>query len=953
MNFSVIAPAGVGKTTAIAKRIAEIARRVPEKLDSLLVVTYTQKAAKELLERTNVELKSRVSEKINGIFFGTIHELATKIISENLMYLGLNPGFKIEQDVSLLWNDFSSENDHLSCLPEHIRSRLLSFLKYKDIQASYIHLSHYPTIGSIDDWPGINLEEVLAFKAGPRAKNITKIQNELKRWLDSIEKFPYRFPECSTKSRDFLEIYRPAVMPVLNWATNTYGYVINSINEKFLAYRIGIGKLTFDDLLKLANRVVYASEPYAIKLKQKKYSVILDEAQDTDPEQFKLLLGLVDKHYAENNYQSFPTNGTFCMVGDPQQSIYGDRTDVSTYLKIHNDLIANDIATELTFSLTQRFSRNIAKAINSLFDKILDGENGQVRLVKLDSEKTSATDTAWSKISVSNINDEKNEDPVIVETNAIKSLFFRKTPENFHVSTWSDIAILCPRRNWLSEIKEAFSGDFFLPKIQIQSQAMTHGDSTIFSWVTVVLIYLCEPDNLFEFAGILHEIFAIKDSAAADHFKIKKDKNIAEIDGLFEALRAEIYTKNISSILKEILSSIYLVDKCLAIFPAARDEIFSTLDYLFALAQDADAHGVQIYEFCHQLKQLLSEEQPPQPMDKNAIQLYTFHKAKGLEWEVVIFPFLFRGKRQHESQFPRLVRTESGYKIMLNALQETDYINTQKLTSRQNDERLGYVALTRQKSSAIFIDDRAIFADNSGSTAALLKLTDEASNNFILFNNLAKFNHEPATASAVPPDPKPWTTAGGNFLHSFNNPNEKSYLLYNKISPSSADHNTGITAENTPPKTDDHDIRGQIYGTLWHETLNSIQWNDKNFKQSMVKTAHETDNERLALEIDKLINCSPFMHIIQESDIVLTEYSFCVIHEKTTLIDGRIDMLVKTKNNVFIIIDWKTDFTITEKHFEKKYSNQITLYGYAITKIFNTIPEKYIYSTQRGKLIEI
>ena len=63
-NFSVIAPAGVGKTTAIAQRILQIAKedskisgtgRTP-KLPKLVVVTYTRKAADEMRDRARSEI---------------------------------------------------------------------------------------------------------------------------------------------------------------------------------------------------------------------------------------------------------------------------------------------------------------------------------------------------------------------------------------------------------------------------------------------------------------------------------------------------------------------------------------------------------------------------------------------------------------------------------------------------------------------------------------------------------------------------------------------------------------------------------------------------------------------------------------------------------------------------------------------------------------------------------
>jgi ATP-dependent exoDNAse (exonuclease V) beta subunit len=54
-NFSVIASAGSGKTRAITDRIVEIAKhpqRALERLPQLVVVTYTNRAADEMQQRT-------------------------------------------------------------------------------------------------------------------------------------------------------------------------------------------------------------------------------------------------------------------------------------------------------------------------------------------------------------------------------------------------------------------------------------------------------------------------------------------------------------------------------------------------------------------------------------------------------------------------------------------------------------------------------------------------------------------------------------------------------------------------------------------------------------------------------------------------------------------------------------------------------------------------------------
>src|SRR5881409_1696231 len=80
-NFSVVASAGSGKTTAITQRVLSIARspNATEILPRLVVVTFTNRAADEMQLRTRQalldeeHLRQEVQTAFNRAFFGTIH----------------------------------------------------------------------------------------------------------------------------------------------------------------------------------------------------------------------------------------------------------------------------------------------------------------------------------------------------------------------------------------------------------------------------------------------------------------------------------------------------------------------------------------------------------------------------------------------------------------------------------------------------------------------------------------------------------------------------------------------------------------------------------------------------------------------------------------------------------------------------------------------------------------
>src|SRR5690348_10477168 len=86
-NFSVIASAGSGKTRAITDRILAIAKhpgRAHEWLPRLVVVTYTNRAADEMQQRTRQRiletgLPVEIMEAFGRAFFGTIHAFCMKL----------------------------------------------------------------------------------------------------------------------------------------------------------------------------------------------------------------------------------------------------------------------------------------------------------------------------------------------------------------------------------------------------------------------------------------------------------------------------------------------------------------------------------------------------------------------------------------------------------------------------------------------------------------------------------------------------------------------------------------------------------------------------------------------------------------------------------------------------------------------------------------------------------
>lgn len=87
----VVAGAGSGKTKILTERIAYLIKEIGISPSSLLAITFTNKAAKEMKER----LYKLIGDEVNYIQVSTFHSFGYKIIRENYQQVGLESNFTI------------------------------------------------------------------------------------------------------------------------------------------------------------------------------------------------------------------------------------------------------------------------------------------------------------------------------------------------------------------------------------------------------------------------------------------------------------------------------------------------------------------------------------------------------------------------------------------------------------------------------------------------------------------------------------------------------------------------------------------------------------------------------------------------------------------------------------------------------------------------------------------
>ncbi|TMQ47507.1 MAG: ATP-dependent deoxyribonuclease subunit A [Candidatus Eisenbacteria bacterium] len=165
--------------------------------------------------------------------------------------------------------------------------------------------------------------------------------------------------------------------------------------EDYEQLKAQAGRLDFMDLLVRARDMVRDRHGVREELQQRFAHIFVDEFQDTDPLQAEILLLLSASDPGQSDWTRVrPVPGKLFLVGDPKQSIYRfRRADVSLYEAVKRLLLAaGGRLVELTASF--RSVREIQELVNATFAPVMGEQGGpsQARYVPLAPVRPSAPD---------------------------------------------------------------------------------------------------------------------------------------------------------------------------------------------------------------------------------------------------------------------------------------------------------------------------------------------------------------------------------------------------------------------------------------------------------------------------------------------------------------------------------------------------------------------------------
>ena len=120
--LQVIAGPGTGKTRVLTARVAYLLLKCGFRPRDIIVTTFTNKAAREMIERLGVLLEG-TDVKVEDLFIGTFHSICLKILARFGSKIGLEPGWRIveEREINSIIDDLIEK------MPDPIRDYALSF----------------------------------------------------------------------------------------------------------------------------------------------------------------------------------------------------------------------------------------------------------------------------------------------------------------------------------------------------------------------------------------------------------------------------------------------------------------------------------------------------------------------------------------------------------------------------------------------------------------------------------------------------------------------------------------------------------------------------------------------------------------------------------------------------------------------------------------------------------
>ena len=692
------ASAGSGKTYSLALELVRCFEQ-DVRPEGVVATTFTNKAASELVESVRLRLlesgRWKEAQRVFDGYMGTVNSVCGRLLKDFAIEAGLSPTLDVlpEGEDEVAFQISISPVIEQQAPAIDTVARRLGFEDWRGQVKRIIDLARSNGIApdklaesSVASWNSIknllpkplskksgeDLDEELFAALGKAAEDLSTGGDGTKKTkavLDTLKGIYRRHYSASTlswadwerlrklapavKSREAVEpvVEAAALHPAHPRFQQDIKELISLIfscsaeaMEAFAAYKKSQGLIDFVDQEALSLRLLGKKEVRET-LEEALDVLFVDEFQDTSPIQLALFL-----EFAK-------IAGKTIWVGDQKQSIYGFRgTDPMLMDSVIEELIPVEKFTVLGHSWRSR--PELVRFTSTLFAEAFKTLGVPEEMVRLSPKREDHPD-ASEPILIWGLDARNIPDEARALANGVVDLIERAQEFQIHdkeTGMWrplrgGDVAVLCRTNHKCSQAAEALEECGL--RAAISGPGLLSRPECILS--LAALRYLVDPGDTVAVAEILH--FSANGADGYGWFEEwvrKRDGNPFQEHPLIQALdgqRTRIIQLTPSESLELAMETVGVSRVALG-WGDVRKRL-SNLDMLLGLTKEyenycltrrAAATAAGLLTYLNEIKGTDLDKQA-EGRDEHAVQVLTYHKAKGLEWPVVILVDLHTGER--------------------------------------------------------------------------------------------------------------------------------------------------------------------------------------------------------------------------------------------------------------------------------------------------------------------
>jgi ATP-dependent helicase/nuclease subunit A len=526
---------------------------------------------------------------------------------------------------------------------------------------------------------------------------------------------------------------------LLQWYAHRYPIALELARSAAQAYdaeRRRNGTLSFQDLLLLSAELLEKSAHARRALGERFRYLLVDEFQDTDPIQARVLMLLTAEDYEQTDWRrATPRPGSLFVVGDPKQSIYRfRRADITTYNQVKARFREFGDVVELNANFRSR--KPIERFVNNVFVHHFPTEATAYQAafseLRVQKEDAAHQGVFWYRLQAA------GQGGIVVQAareDSERIASWIRTRIDAGERTPGSFMILTRAKKFIDMYARALEAR----SIPVQASGAAVGIEDELSELVLLLNSLADPgDASLVLAVITGLFFGIDFEAIAQYLVDEKrtlefhvDEDIAHpctAEGAESVRGALVKLHEWWQLTRRLPADVAvprIVDELgLLAYAAAGDlgetragSLLFALDAIRAAALAGDASLVAAINALESIANEDEAEAPLEPGRSDVVRVMNVHKAKGLEADVVILGDP-RGNverdvtrhidRSEDEQAIGFVVVEDAAarknryeKIIAQPLDWEEHAREEKLYDAAEDDRLLYVAATRAREELV------------------------------------------------------------------------------------------------------------------------------------------------------------------------------------------------------------------------------------------------------------